>query len=64
MIDDTKRKGPKRLIIDINENLHAEVKAMASLRCISLRKYTLRALILQLNKDQKFLNESQKFNNR
>ena len=48
-------KRPKRLTIDIPKELHAEIKAIASLKCTTLQRYVLQALIVKLNRDKEFL---------
>lgn len=37
-------KTPKRLLIDIPEELHRELKSVVALRGITLKKYVIRAI--------------------
>lgn len=54
-MEDEKRISPKRLIVDIPEDWHAQIKAMASLKNMKMRKYVLRAVMKQVNEDKKLL---------
>lgn len=44
-------KKSKRLVADIPEELHKEIKIQAMLRNITVRKYVMRAIIEKLNYD-------------
>lgn len=47
------RKNPKRLIIDISEEMHAEIKARAARRCISMKVWVERAIIKRIQEEDK-----------
>jgi predicted HicB family RNase H-like nuclease len=49
-----KRIGPKRLTLDIDENMHAEVKSRAARRNIPLRLWVYRALLEAINKEKQY----------
>lgn len=38
------KKTPKRLLIDIPDDLHRELKSVVALRGITIKKYVIRAL--------------------
>ena len=44
----------KRLIIDIPESIHNKIKAEAALRNITMRKWMLRIIIIELNRTDKY----------
>ena len=48
------KKKPKRLVIDIPEDLHTRVKLRATTRNITIRLWVLRALIFALTKEEKY----------
>lgn len=50
--EEKKRKSPKRLIIDIPEELHQQIKIRAIKRNISMRTWSIRALIIAIKKEQ------------
>lgn len=54
------RKGPKRLIVDINEEEHAEIKSRAAKRHIPMRVWVHRALIEAIKKEQIYDNTNNK----
>lgn len=43
----------KRLVADIPEKVHQELKVQAAIRKITMRKYVLRAILEKLNYDTK-----------
>ena len=43
------RKTPKRLLVDIPEQMHKELKAAVALRGITLKKFVLRAIKAMLD---------------
>lgn len=43
-MDDKTRQGPKRLTIDVSEELHYALRNVAAKRGITLRKYVSRCL--------------------
>ena len=49
-----KRKTQKRLIININEAVHQEIKCRAAIRHISMTKWITRAIIEQIKKEKSF----------
>lgn len=53
-----KEKEYKKLIIDIDKELHANIKAMAALRNISIKRYVMRIVIKTLNKDLEYTNNT------
>ena len=50
-----KKKAPKRIVVEVPDGLHAELKTMAAFKVTTLRKYVLKAVLLQLNNDKKTL---------
>ena len=51
-------KKQKRLLIDIETETHAQIKAMAALRNITIRTYVLRILNKELVKDIAYTKKS------
>ena len=47
-----KKQKRQRLIIDINEDLHAEIKARAAFRHMSMTSYVLQTLIARMRQEQ------------
>jgi hypothetical protein len=47
-----KRSG-KRLIADIPEHVHHKIKALAAWKNITIRKYILQAILIQITQDEK-----------
>lgn len=45
MENETKRLSPKRLVVDIYDDLHQKIKLHSTKRNISIRKWVMRALI-------------------
>jgi hypothetical protein len=45
---------PKRLILDNTPDMHAEIKAKAALRGMSMKDYVLRAILRQMQEDKKY----------
>ena len=43
----------KQIIFDVNPGLHAEIKAMAALKMMSMNNWMQRAILEQLKKDKK-----------
>jgi len=56
---DKNKKKIKRLIADINEDLHIEIKTMASFHNVSMKKYITQAILQKLNTDKKYLTEKE-----
>ncbi len=52
-IKENKRNSPKRLLIDIPEDLHKEIKQQALNRNIPMRTWILRILITTINNEKK-----------
>lgn len=48
------RKSPKRLLIDITEELHSKMKSWAAIRNISLKKYITRIITRAIAEEEKY----------
>jgi predicted HicB family RNase H-like nuclease len=51
---DGTRKSPKRLIIDIPEELHGQIKSIAAMRNITIGKWVTRLIIKEINRLESF----------
>jgi predicted HicB family RNase H-like nuclease len=54
MEEKKKRSTPKRLILNIPEEIHEEIRQRANFRYMSITKYVLRALIEKIAVEQQF----------
>lgn len=54
-MEEKKRLSPKRLVIDIPEEWHSQIKALSAIHNINLRKYVLRVVMKQVKEDLKLL---------
>lgn len=45
---------PKRLIVDMPQSLHHEIKTQASWRNMSIKKYIIETIIERIKKDAKY----------
>ena len=45
-------KKPKRLTVDIPEELHAEIKSSAAFRNITIRTWIIRVIVSALRKEE------------
>lgn len=50
----TDRKSPKRLVVDLPEGIHTEIKKLALERGITMRRWVLRALIDKIKKESQY----------
>ena len=50
-MEERKRKSPKRLLIDIPEEIHREIKRSALNKNITLRKWVLRVFLIALKQE-------------
>lgn len=48
------KQGIKRLVLDIDEQLHTAVKLHAVKRNITMRKYAMRAILRAIKEDERF----------
>lgn len=48
------RKTPKRLLIELPEEWHQEIKVSAANKNISIKTYVLRAVIKQIKEDKQY----------
>ena len=48
------RKGPKRLTIDINEEMHKQIKMLAIKRNITLRTWLVRLIVNGIQEEKKY----------
>ena len=48
------RKCPKRLMIDVPEDMHTQIKMRATMRNTSIRHYVLVAIWRRLQEEQKY----------
>lgn len=48
------RKSPKRLLIDIPDQLHEEIKKRAATRNITMRKWVIRAVMRVIEEEKKY----------
>lgn len=48
------KEKPKRLILDIPEEFHAEIKSRAALRGQTIRAWILQAIMQQIRNEQKY----------
>jgi predicted HicB family RNase H-like nuclease len=48
------RKGPKRLAIDLSEELHQTIRMRALQKNISIKSWILRAIKLQIESEEKY----------
>lgn len=44
----------KRLVVEMDEKLHVEVKLRATKRGISIKKYVIRAIVEAIKKEQSY----------
>lgn len=44
----------KRLVIEVNEDFHKRIKAIAALRNITIRKWVVRAILQALKNEEKY----------
>ena len=49
------KKDRKRLIVDVDPEIHKLIKATAKFKNISMKKYVLRTLLRKLDRDIKFI---------
>ena len=52
-----KRAGPKRLTVEIDENMHHRIRLRASLRNVTIRLWVLRVLTEALLKEERYISE-------
>jgi hypothetical protein len=58
MIKNDKRASPiKRLIADIDEDLHCKIKANAAFKNITLRKYLMQIIYEGVMRDAQYINQ-------
>ena len=50
----TKKIEKKRLVVDMDINLHCEIKKRAAARNISIKNYVEYAIIIRLNEEKKY----------
>ena len=48
------RKTPKRLLINISEDLHKEIKVRATVRNVTIKEYVLRAVAERIAKERMY----------
>lgn len=51
---DKSRRGPKRLMIDVPEELHTQVKMRATMRNTSIRHWVLLAIRRRLREEEQY----------
>lgn len=49
-----KKVSPKRLVIDINEEMHTKIKIHAAKRNISIRKWAIRAILKAIKDEEQY----------
>jgi len=47
-------KELKRLILDVPKEFHARIKAQCALKHITIQKYVMRAVMLEILKDEQY----------
>lgn len=50
IVERPKRKSPKRILIDVPEELHTQIKSLAALRNISIKIWLVRLIISELRR--------------
>jgi len=53
-MEEKQKKTPKRLLIDIDVDLHSKIKARAAARNITLKTYITRAILRAIAEEQKY----------
>lgn len=53
-MENSERKSPKRLVIDIDEEVHQQIKLRSAIRNITIRKWVSRALSEALKKEEQY----------
>ena len=48
------RKGPKRILVDVSEDLHKEIKIRAMIRNVSIKDYVVAALTEKIFKEKQY----------
>ncbi len=48
------RKSPKRILVDVSEKDHTEIKMRAAFKNISIRAWILRAIALAIKEERKY----------
>lgn len=46
------KKTPKRLIINVDENLHKKIKILATRRNMSIKQYVLESVVFRMQQDR------------
>lgn len=54
MVLANKRKTPKRLLINISEELHKNIKMRATFRNVSIKDYVIQAVIERIVKEKQY----------
>jgi uncharacterized protein (DUF1778 family) len=52
------RQGRKRLSMDVPNNLHDELKKAAKIRNITITRYVLRILLVEILREQKIMSST------
>ena len=48
------RKSPKRLLIDIDEDIHKKIRWICDMRNITMRRFIMRAIIKAIAEEEKY----------
>ncbi len=48
------RNSPKRILIDVDEKLHSDIKIRAAFKNISIRAWILRAIAAAIEEEKKY----------
>lgn len=51
---DKKRVSPKRLTIDIPEDIHAQIKIRATIKNISIKTWVMQAVLEKIGQEEKY----------